>query len=84
MDYICHVGVNFPLDENPLSLGEMCIPALGGLPRFSPNLGISAPAARFLMILCCNDTISLYHVAITLKVLFDEHPHPRDIFVVGL
>lgn len=33
---VCHVGVNFPLDENPLSLGEMCIPVLfSGLPRFS-------------------------------------------------
>lgn len=28
VNYICHLGVNFLLDENPLSLGEMCVPAL--------------------------------------------------------
>lgn len=26
VNYICYLGVNFPLDDNPLSLGEMCIP----------------------------------------------------------
>jgi len=37
-NYVCRVGVNFPLDENPLSLGEMCIPVLfSGLPRFSKS-----------------------------------------------
>lgn len=76
----CLLGVHFPLDENPLSLGETCIPAYPVACQNSPYLHIITLATRFLIrILCYKDTIIPYNFVIILTFLFIEYQRICDI-----